>query len=76
MKTKIAQTVDDLIPIAKAILADAKNNRIFALEAKMGAGKTTLLLTLLQVLYSKGHRILMRDDGGLEFLHLLHKIPI
>ena len=46
------------------------------LQGRTGAGKTTLLLTLLQVLYSKGHRILMRDDGGLEFLHLLEQIPM
>jgi len=50
VKTKIAQTVDDLIPIAKAILADAKNDRIFAFEAKMGAGKTTLIKAFCKVL--------------------------
>ena len=46
------------------------------LQGRTGAGKTTLLLNLLQVLYSKGHRILMRDDGGLEFLYLLPMIPM
>jgi hypothetical protein len=46
------------------------------LHGRTGAGKTTLLLTLLKVLYRNGHRVLMRDDGGLEFLHLLHEIPM
>ena len=46
------------------------------LHGRTGAGKTTLLLTLLKVLYRNGHRVLMRDDGGLEFIHLLHEIPM
>jgi len=41
-----------------------------------GSGKTTLLLTLLKMLHEKGHIILMRDDGGLEFLYLLPEIPM
>lgn len=41
-----------------------------------GAGKTTLILTLLKMLHRIGHRILYRDDGGLEFLHLAGKIPM
>ncbi len=50
MKTKIARTVDDLLPIAKAMLADTKGDRIFALEAKMGAGKTTFIKALCKIL--------------------------
>ena len=46
------------------------------LQGRTGAGKTTLLLTLLKKLHQQGHRILMRDDGGLEFLHLLPETPI
>lgn len=46
------------------------------LQGRTGSGKTTLLLTLLKILHKHGHRILMRDDGGLEFLHLLPEIPI
>ncbi len=46
------------------------------LQGRTGAGKTTFLYTLLQTLYREGHRILMRDDGGLEFLYLLPDIPI
>ena len=50
MKTKIARTVDDLLPIAKAMLVDMENERIFAIEAKMGAGKTTLIKVLCKLL--------------------------
>ena len=50
MKTKVARSLDDLFPIAKAILADTKEDRIFAIEAKMGAGKTTLIKTLCKLL--------------------------
>jgi len=50
VKTKIARTVDDLLPIAKAMLADTKGDRIFALEAKMGAGKTTFIKALCKIL--------------------------
>lgn len=39
-----------------------------------GAGKTTLLLNLERELYSHGHIIIHRDDGGLEFLKLLGKV--
>lgn len=46
------------------------------LQGRTGAGKTTLLLTLLKQLYEHGHRILMRDDGGLEFLYLLPEFPV
>jgi len=41
-----------------------------------GAGKTTLLLSLLDALIDRGYTILARDDGGLESLHLLHKVPM
>lgn len=50
MKTKIARTVDGLVSIAEAILADKSEDRIFALEAKMGAGKTTLIKALCKAL--------------------------
>ena len=46
------------------------------IQGRTGAGKTTLLLTLLWQLYLRGHRILMRDDGGLDFLYLAEKIPM
>ena len=41
-----------------------------------GSGKTTLLLTLVKMLHERGHIILFRDDGGLEFLYLLPEIPM
>ncbi len=46
------------------------------LHGMTGAGKTTLALTLLKWLHQHGHRILYRDDGGLEFLHLAGDIPM
>ncbi len=46
------------------------------LHGMTGAGKTTLVLTLLKWLHQHGHRILYRDDGGLEFLHLAGTIPM
>ncbi len=41
-----------------------------------GGGKTTLLLSLLDALLDRGYTILARDDGGLESLNLLYKVPI
>jgi len=46
------------------------------IQGRTGAGKTTLLLTLLWQLYLRRHRILMRDDGGLDFLFLAENIPM
>jgi len=46
------------------------------LQGRTGSGKTTLLLNLLWQLYLRGHRILMRDDGGLDFLYLAEEIPM
>ena len=46
----IARSLDELLPIAKAMLADTKDERVFALEAKMGAGKTTFIKAICKVL--------------------------
>ena len=46
------------------------------LQGRTGAGKTTLLLNLLWNLHTRGHRILLRDDGGLDFLYLAEYIPM
>jgi len=46
------------------------------IHGRTGSGKTTLLLNLLRQLYESGHRILHRDDGGLEFLYLAREIPM
>ena len=46
------------------------------LQGRTGAGKTTLLMHLLWNLYARGHRILLRDDGGLDFLYLAEHIPM
>jgi len=46
------------------------------IHGRTGSGKTALLLTLLKRLHEAGHRILMRDDGGLEFLYMLPEIPM
>lgn len=46
------------------------------LQGRTGAGKTTLLLNLLWRLHIHGHRILLRDDGGLDFLYLAPHIPM
>lgn len=50
MNSKFAHTIDDLPAIARMILADKSEDRIFALEAKMGAGKTTFVKALCKVL--------------------------
>ena len=50
MNSKIARTIDDLPAIARMILADKSEDRIFALKAKMGAGKTTFIKALCKVL--------------------------
>jgi len=47
---QIARTVDDLIPVSKALLSELGNERIFAFEGKMGAGKTTLIKSFCEVL--------------------------
>ncbi len=41
-----------------------------------GSGKTTLLLSLLDAFLDRGYTILARDDGGLESLNLLYKVPM
>jgi len=46
------------------------------LQGRTGSGKTTLLLTMLRGLHQVGHRILMRDDGGLDFLYLSPEFPM
>ncbi len=46
VKTLIAKSLDDLPVIARTILDDMKDDRIFALAGKMGAGKTTLIKAL------------------------------
>ena len=46
------------------------------IQGRTGSGKTTLLLNLLWQLHERGHRILMRDDGGLDFLFLAEHIPM
>jgi len=46
------------------------------IQGRTGSGKTTLLLNLLWRLHRRGHRILMRDDGGLDFLYLCREIPM
>jgi len=46
------------------------------LQGRTGAGKTTLLLNLLWRLHTRGHRILLRDDGGLDFLFLAEYVPM
>lgn len=53
-----------------------EGGRHVLIHGRTGSGKTTLLLTLLRELHRSGHRILMRDDGGLEFLYLLPEIPM
>lgn len=50
MKSQIARKLSDLLPIAKTMLADTEDDRIFAIEAKMGAGKTTLIKVLCKIL--------------------------
>lgn len=50
VETRIAKSLDELFPIARNILIDKKEDRIFAFEAKMGAGKTTLIKFLCQAL--------------------------
>ncbi len=41
-----------------------------------GSGKTTLLLSLLDALLDRGYTVLARDDGGLESINLMHKVPM
>ena len=50
METRIAKSLDELLSIAQCILTDKREDRIFALDAKMGAGKTTLIKFLCQAL--------------------------
>jgi len=46
------------------------------IQGRTGSGKTTLLLNLLWMFHRRGNRILMRDDGGLDFLYLCREILI
>lgn len=45
-------------------------------HGKTGGGKTTLILNTAMHLHDGGHRILYRDDTGLECRYLLPYIPI
>jgi len=53
-----------------------EGGRHILLHGRTGSGKTTLLLTLLRELHDAGHRILYRDDGGLEFRYLMPWTPM
>ncbi|MCF6170482.1 MAG: tRNA (adenosine(37)-N6)-threonylcarbamoyltransferase complex ATPase subunit type 1 TsaE [Bacteroidales bacterium] len=50
MKKKTARTPKELLPLARNILSDNKDDRIFALAGKMGAGKTTLIKSFCKAL--------------------------
>jgi len=49
-KQFVANTINDLDAVARAILSDLKNKNIFAIAGKMGAGKTTLIKSFCNVL--------------------------
>ena len=49
-KQFVANTINDLDAVAKAILSDLKDKNIFAIAGKMGAGKTTLIKSFCNVL--------------------------
>ncbi len=49
-----AKTPDELLSVAGAILADRKEERVFALSGKMGAGKTTLIKAFCEALGVNG----------------------
>ena len=63
------QTFTDMTPFFKG-------GRHALIQGITGSGKTTLLLTLVKMLHNKGHTVLFRDDGGLEFLYMLRDIPM
>lgn len=50
MKTFFAQAPDDLKEVAKTLIAEAGNSRLFAFYGDMGVGKTTFILEILKVL--------------------------
>lgn len=49
-KIYIANNLEELTKVAKQILSDYKDERIFVLEGLMGAGKTTFTKAVCQVL--------------------------
>jgi tRNA threonylcarbamoyladenosine biosynthesis protein TsaE len=50
MKTFFAKAPDDLKEVAKTLIAEAGNSRLFAFYGEMGVGKTTFILEILKVL--------------------------
>jgi tRNA threonylcarbamoyladenosine biosynthesis protein TsaE len=50
MKTFFAKAPDDLKEVAKTLIAEAGNSRLFAFYGDMGVGKTTFILEILKVL--------------------------
>jgi tRNA threonylcarbamoyladenosine biosynthesis protein TsaE len=50
MKQYIACDLGDLKPIAKQLLNDFKQERVFAFKAEMGAGKTTFIKAICEEL--------------------------
>jgi len=49
-KQFVANTINDLDAVSKAILSELKDKNIFAIAGKMGAGKTTLIKSFCNVL--------------------------
>ncbi len=49
MKTYISKSINDLPEIAKDILQNFKNEKIFAFFGKMGSGKTTLIKEICKI---------------------------
>ncbi len=49
-KQLIINSLSDLPSAAKKLLADLKDERVFAIQGKMGAGKTTLIKALCEEL--------------------------
>ena len=50
MKTFFAKAPDDLKEVAKTLIEEAGNSRLFAFYGEMGVGKTTFILEILKVL--------------------------
>lgn len=50
MKTFFAKAPDDLKEVAKTLIEEAGNSRLFAFYGDMGVGKTTFILEILKVL--------------------------
>jgi tRNA threonylcarbamoyladenosine biosynthesis protein TsaE len=50
MKTFFAKSPDDLKEVAKTLIAEAGNSRLFAFYGDMGVGKTTFILEILKIL--------------------------